>query len=263
MPKRTPVPRNQGASWHLRFITEDPARAGSNWYAYVNNNPLRYTDPTGLWVNFAIGAGIGFIASSASEIGSRMATGQDFWGAMSSTYSDPVSRAAIGASTAIGALTSGTSAIAAGIATKGPTAVGSIAARNIAVNIVGGSVDAAVKDVANKAIHGNEQNAVDTLTKAAVGGVVSGSFSVVSQGAVALGTTKVSTIKNVRFDIDEGVHLIEPKSATAVTVGLENGPSTAIDVYSSLTQERIAPTQTLSEINRIEKPPTLAELNRL
>jgi len=31
-----------------RFLTEDPARAGANWFAYVSNNPLRYIDPTGL-----------------------------------------------------------------------------------------------------------------------------------------------------------------------------------------------------------------------
>ena len=31
-----------------RFITEDPARDGIDWYAYCNNNPLRYTDPDGL-----------------------------------------------------------------------------------------------------------------------------------------------------------------------------------------------------------------------
>lgn len=30
------------------FITEDPARDGNNWYLYVYNNPLRFTDPTGL-----------------------------------------------------------------------------------------------------------------------------------------------------------------------------------------------------------------------
>jgi RHS repeat-associated protein len=31
-----------------RFITEDPARDGISWYAYVANNPLRYVDPSGL-----------------------------------------------------------------------------------------------------------------------------------------------------------------------------------------------------------------------
>ena len=33
-----------------RFITEDPARNGMNWFAYCNNNPLSLTDPTGLIV---------------------------------------------------------------------------------------------------------------------------------------------------------------------------------------------------------------------
>jgi RHS repeat-associated protein len=30
-----------------RFVTEDPARDGSNWYEYCRDNPLKYTDPTG------------------------------------------------------------------------------------------------------------------------------------------------------------------------------------------------------------------------
>ena len=32
-----------------RFITEDPAQAGVNWYVYCENNPVMYTDPWGLW----------------------------------------------------------------------------------------------------------------------------------------------------------------------------------------------------------------------
>ena len=31
-----------------RFISEDPIRSGQNWYVYCKNNPLMYTDPTGL-----------------------------------------------------------------------------------------------------------------------------------------------------------------------------------------------------------------------
>src|SRR5690554_5404257 len=30
-----------------RFITEDPAMDGGNWYLYCRNNPLRYVDPSG------------------------------------------------------------------------------------------------------------------------------------------------------------------------------------------------------------------------
>ena len=31
-----------------RFISEDPARDGNNWYGYAGNNPETFTDPTGL-----------------------------------------------------------------------------------------------------------------------------------------------------------------------------------------------------------------------
>ena len=31
-----------------RFISEDPIRDGLNWYAYCNNNPVMYVDPSGL-----------------------------------------------------------------------------------------------------------------------------------------------------------------------------------------------------------------------
>ena len=37
-----------------RFITEDPARDGVNWYAYCNNNPVMFVDPSG---EVAISAG--------------------------------------------------------------------------------------------------------------------------------------------------------------------------------------------------------------
>jgi cell wall-associated NlpC family hydrolase len=40
------------ARWYdaetARFISEDPARDGVSWFAYVGQNPLRYIDPTGL-----------------------------------------------------------------------------------------------------------------------------------------------------------------------------------------------------------------------
>src|SRR5205807_3160530 len=37
-----------------RFITRDPAHAGTNWFAYCANNPLNRADPLGLdWLNDA------------------------------------------------------------------------------------------------------------------------------------------------------------------------------------------------------------------
>ncbi len=31
-----------------RFLSSDPAQAGTNWYAYCDNNPLIHSDRTGL-----------------------------------------------------------------------------------------------------------------------------------------------------------------------------------------------------------------------
>ncbi len=31
-----------------QFITEDPAKDGTNWYVYCRNNPIKFVDPLGL-----------------------------------------------------------------------------------------------------------------------------------------------------------------------------------------------------------------------
>ena len=33
-----------------RFLTEDPAGDGTNWYAYCGNDPVNFVDPTGMWM---------------------------------------------------------------------------------------------------------------------------------------------------------------------------------------------------------------------
>ena len=34
-----------------RFTSQDPARDGVNWWAYCGGNPLKFVDPTGMWVD--------------------------------------------------------------------------------------------------------------------------------------------------------------------------------------------------------------------
>jgi hypothetical protein len=52
LPPNYPVQHHFNARWYdaetARFISEDPARDGVSWFAYVGNNPLKYVDPTGL-----------------------------------------------------------------------------------------------------------------------------------------------------------------------------------------------------------------------
>src|SRR5215470_17980957 len=52
-----------------RFISEDPIRFGGrdiNLYGYVRNNPLRFTDPLGLF-NFIGGAGGSLVGGTGAE----------------------------------------------------------------------------------------------------------------------------------------------------------------------------------------------------
>jgi RHS repeat-associated protein len=50
-----------------RFITEDPARDGASWFAYVANNPLIYIDPSGLLLADIFDSGIGIADEGISE----------------------------------------------------------------------------------------------------------------------------------------------------------------------------------------------------
>lgn len=54
-----------------RFISEDPLGFGGgdvNLYAYVAGDPVSYNDPTGKFINFLIGAGIGFGVDVALQL---------------------------------------------------------------------------------------------------------------------------------------------------------------------------------------------------
>ena len=61
-----------------RFLSSDPAQAGTNWYAYCDNNPLIGCDPTGLInVGRLVGDGLAGIAGGilGGPIGAAIAVG--------------------------------------------------------------------------------------------------------------------------------------------------------------------------------------------
>jgi RHS repeat-associated protein len=56
-----------------RFTTVDPVRDGNNWFSYVNNDPVNWVDPWGLWtfqvgVTASAGAGTGVSTSTGIVI---------------------------------------------------------------------------------------------------------------------------------------------------------------------------------------------------
>ena len=58
-----------------RFISEDPARDGANWYNYGDNDPVQAVDFTGKWLHILLGAVLGGITAG---IGGYVAH-QDGW----------------------------------------------------------------------------------------------------------------------------------------------------------------------------------------
>ena len=55
-----------------RFLQRDPAGDGGNWYAYAANNPMKYTDPTGMVIKLVDGNHSVSI-TSASDIPTQLA----------------------------------------------------------------------------------------------------------------------------------------------------------------------------------------------
>ena len=209
-------------------------------YHYAGNNPVKYSDPDGEWINFAVGAGVGFASSAATEVGGRMATGQSFGTAVQNTFSNKESRKNMFASTVIGAVTSGGSALAVKGATSAISAARVIGAdtttkeliATVMINTASGAVDAGAKDVATKAIQGNPQNIGETLNKMGEGAVSAFIFSAATQGVTAANTNFSAYEYN-------GIPRTTPHppqwSGKAGVIG-ENILPTVKDVYKSIYQ---------------------------
>jgi RHS repeat-associated protein len=182
-----------------RFTTEDPIRDGNNWYAYVNNDPVNWVDPSGEFP-VLIGMAVGFFSSSIVEVGGRMLSGQTFTEAIYNTVHDPVSMTNIAVSTILGGATAGFSSLAVNSATKGIQATAAIgvntmgkeAVAAVAINTVSGAVNAGAKDVTIKALTGQKQDFVETAKKVGEGALYASITSIGTQAVIAVGTN-VST----------------------------------------------------------------------
>jgi hypothetical protein len=183
-------------------------------------------DPQGLMPQAVAGAIVGFVFSSISEVGGRMASGQPLSTAISNTLHDPVSVTNILTSTAMGALTAGASSLL----TKGVTEVGKIAMTNIVVNTIGGSVDSTIKSIAENAITGQPQNFKETTISAGMGAASAFVFSGLTQGTIAASTTRSSQITNAVYGIETNIQINKPAWSGAAGIVGENVIPAIIDI---------------------------------
>ena len=167
-----------------RFYSNDPVGWTSknpimsfNRYLYVNNNPYKYNDPDGEFLNFIIGAGAGALINFSAQVLTKGIDGVD--------YSQVVVAAAVGA-TGVGV----GEVVASSVAQIGLSGGAAVVA-NIAGNAVGGAVVGVAGALTNAAVDGGQGDSSGAISLGQMG-------SAAVDGAVfsALGSGSAPAISN-------------------------------------------------------------------
>ncbi len=157
-----------------RFTTVDPVHDGTNWFAYVNNDPVNFVDLEGYMPQAVVGGVIGGITGGLSNAGVQVITnlvhGQSFNEAVSNIDVKEVAKATISGAIS-GAITGGVSSIST-IKAIVTTSKEASAILNATANIIG----TVTTDIVSNKIEGKEITAGlgKDIAGSIVGGIISG-----------------------------------------------------------------------------------------
>jgi len=140
-----------------RFVSEDPAFDGDNWYVYCGNDPVNRIDPSGEFWHIIGGAAIGAAVGFISNAGSQLIANRGNFGA--------VAWRSAGAAAAAGAVSGAMIAATGGLSLGATMAGGALAggagySTYHTVNGSQGTVSGAVKSMAVGAVTGGVVKAV-------------------------------------------------------------------------------------------------------
>jgi RHS repeat-associated protein len=155
-------------------------------YAFVNNNPLRYTDPSGHWINFAIGAAVGAIIGGGSY-------------AIGAAISGNFDSGQFVAATAMG--TAGGLLVATGIGAATGSAM-------IAAAVTGAGVGAITAEAAYNITAGENYNTTDMMIATGVGAVAGAANGAIGVTSIAGTTTGLVAETAVNGAAGSSQHLL-------------------------------------------------------
>ena len=200
-----------------RFYSNDPVGYTAknpvmsfNRYLYVNNNPYKYTDPDGEFIQTLVGGGAGFIAEVATQI---------------MTDGKVTSWNKVAVSTGVGAVTGGLSLVGHGLKAGTKALAGNSAMEGIAA--AGGSL---ISD----GLDGNIEGSFDRAGQAAFDSAIGAG----KQGTMAVkGILKEAGVKGIKSTT--GNKIIDKSINITIETGTKGMTGAAVNMINKVDDEKI------------------------